>query len=220
MNMPRKTFDSELEELHNEFIEMGTMIEKAIAESIDAFRNGDAERARKVSKNDYSVNKLEQTIQSNALTILLRQQPVAGDLRKVSAALKVAGDMERIGDQGADIADLAVRLAESKTAARSVRIDAMAERAAGMVRECVKAFTEGDTELAKHIIIEDDELDDLFNDVKNETAAALRNDADADGMIDLLMIAKHFEKIGDHAVNIAEWTIFCDTGILNDVRLL
>lgn len=222
--MPRRTFDNELRELHNEFIKMGEMIENAISQSIEAFNKGDAELAKQVSKNDYSVNKLEQEIQSKALNMLLRQQPVARDLRKVSTALKVASDMERIGDQSADIADIVFRFADGKQAVRSVRIDDMAKTATEMVKACVSAFICDDTELAEKVIEADDKLDALFDNVKNDIVSALkRTDSDEDAVnncIDLLMIAKHFEKMGDHAVNIAEWTKFCDSGVLNDVRLL
>ncbi|HIT84853.1 MAG TPA: phosphate signaling complex protein PhoU [Candidatus Ornithomonoglobus intestinigallinarum] len=222
--MPRRTFDNELRELHNEFIEMGEMIENAISESIEAFTKGDAELARKVSKNDYSVNKLEQEIQSKALNMLLRQQPVARDLRKVSTALKVASDMERIGDQSADIADIVLRFADGQQPVQSVRIDEMAKVATEMVKACVSAFICDDIALAEKVIEEDDKLDGLFNNVKNDIVKSLKSadgsDETVNSCIDLLMIAKHFEKIGDHAVNIAEWTKFCDSGVLNDVRLL
>ena len=217
--MPRRTFDNELRELHNEFIKMGEMIENAISQSIEAFNKGDAEMARQVSKNDYSVNKLEQ-----ALNMLLRQQPVAKDLRKVSTALKVASDMERIGDQSADIADIVLRFADGQQAVQSVRLDEMAKTSTDMVKACVSAFICDDTELAEKVIDEDDKLDALFDNVKNEIVNALKTTSDnedaVNSCIDLLMIAKHFEKIGDHAVNIAEWTKFCESGVLNNVRLL
>lgn len=222
--MPRRTFDNELHALHNEFIEMGEMIEKAISQSIEAFNKGNEEMAREVSKNDYSVNKLEQEIQSKALNLLLRQQPVARDLRKISTALKVAGDMERIGDQGADIADIVLRFAKEHQPMQSIRIEDMAKTAIEMVRACVSAFTCDDVELANKVIAEDDKMDGLFDEVKSEIVKALKtaenNGEVIDSCVDLLMIAKHFEKIGDHAVNIAVWTKFCETGVLNDVRLL
>lgn len=222
--MPRRTFDNELRELHNEFIKMGEMIENAISQSIETFNKGDAEMARQVSKNDYSVNKLEQEIQSKALNMLLRQQPVAKDLRKVSTALKVASDMERIGDQSADIADIVLRFADGQQAVQSVRLDEMAKTSTDMVKACVSAFICDDTELAEKVIDEDDKLDALFDNVKNEIVNALKTTSDnedaVNSCIDLLMIAKHFEKIGDHAVNIAEWTKFCESGVLNNVRLL
>lgn len=222
--MPRKTFDNELHELHNEFIEMGDMIEMAIVSSIEAFNRGDAQLAKEVSKNDYNVNKMENIIQSKALNLLLRQQPVARDLRKVSTALKVASDMERIGDQGADIADIVLRFAVNEQAVCSTRIDEMSKMAVNMVKACVSAFTCDDIELADKVINQDDELDRLFCEVKNEILKVIKSaeetPEDIDACIDLLMIAKHFEKIGDHAVNIAEWTKFCATGVLNDVKLL
>lgn len=222
--MPRRTFDNELRELHNEFIEMGEMIENAIVRSIEAFNMGDEKMAKDVSDNDYSVNKMESEIQSKALNLLLRQQPVARDLRKVSTALKVATDMERIGDQGADIADIVLRFARNKQAVKSKRIEEMTQTAVNMVKACVSAFTCDDIELARKVIEEDDTLDSLFGDVKSEIVGAIKSSNDSndeiDSCVDLLMIAKHLEKIGDHAVNIADWTIFCLTGALNDVKLL
>ena len=222
--MARKTFDNELEELHKEFIEMGETIQKAITLSIEAFNNGDVELAKEVSENDYNVNKLEQEIQSRALGMLLRQQPVARDLRKISTALKVANDMERIGDQGADIADLVVRIAGNDGPVKSIKIERMCTLATEMVKSCVSAFIGDDEQMADRGIQTDDELDDLFDEIKSEIVKAIQNSEDnvdtINSCVDLLMMAKHFEKVGDHAVNIAQWTKFCMSGMLKDVRIL
>lgn len=220
--MPRKTFDNELESLRREFIQMGELIEDAIDKSIRAFAQGDARLAQEVCENDRYVNMSEKNIQSHALTLMLRQQPVAGDLRTVSSALRAATDMERIGDQAADIASLVLRIAKNGEPKISSRIEEMAQAAIDMVKACVSAFAAADTEIARRVIVNDDKVDAMFCDIKNDIVKTLRtnNDDDVDLCIDLLMIAKHFEKIGDHAVNIADWTIFCESGVLNNVRLI
>ncbi len=220
--MPRRTFDSELESLRTEFIQMGELIENAIKKSMKAFNEGDAGLAQEVCENDRYVNVSEKNIQSHALTLMLRQQPVAGDLRVVSTALRAATDMERIGDQAADIAALVLRISKNGEPKISSRIEEMAKAAAGMVKACVSAFAAADIELAKRVIANDDKVDAMFCDIKNDIVKALRSDIEenVDLCIDLLMIAKHLEKIGDHAVNIAEWTIFCENGVLNNVQLI
>ena len=220
--MPRKTFDCELKSLHNEFEEMGEQIEEAINKSIEAFTNGDMKLAKEVCENDRYVNVSEKNIQSHALSLMLRQQPVARDLRMVSSALRAATDMERIGDQAADIATLVLRICENGEAKISSRVKEMADAAVKMVKAGVSAFSASDTELAKRVIAEDDKIDAMFCDIKQDIVKALRTgaDEDVDLCIDLLMIAKHLEKIGDHAVNIAEWAIFSKSGILGNVRLL
>lgn len=219
--MPRKTFDNELGLLKQEFVEMGTLIEEAIENSIKALTDGDEQLAREVCENDRYVNVSEKTIQSHALMLMLRQQPVARDLRAVSSALRAATDMERIGDQAADIAELTLRLAKNGEPRTSSRIIEMAQTAVGMVKACVSAFAAEDTEMAKRVIELDDRLDVMFSDITKDIAHALRKtEDDVDLCIDLLMIAKHFEKIGDHAVNIARWTIFGETGMLDNVKLI
>lgn len=218
--MPRKTFEHELETLKNEFVQMGVLIEEAIENSIKAFSSGDAQLAQEVCDNDRYVNISEKNIQSHALVLMLRQQPVAKDLRAVSAALRAATDMERIGDQAADIAELVLRLSKNGEPKPSERICEMSSIAVSMVKSCVRAYATGDCELAKQVIAQDDKIDALFADITRDIASALRNNDDVDVCIDLLMIAKHFEKIGDHAVNISEWTIFCKTGTLNNVKLI
>lgn len=220
--MPRRNFDNELEALRAEFVQMGTLIEEAIEKSIRAFADADVELAQEVCDNDRYINASEKDIQSHALTLMLRQQPVAGDLRAVSAALRAATDMERIGDQAADVAALVLQIAKRGDAAISRRISEMAAATTGMVKNSVNAFSAADTALARRVIDEDDRVDDMFDDIKTDIVSALRRgvDEEVDLCIDMLMIAKYFEKIGDHAVNIARWTIFTSSGKLDDVRLI
>ena len=222
--MPRKNFQSELEELHDEFIKMGECIERSIEMCIESFRTGNAEMAQQVCDNDHEINNLEKSVQSKALILLLRQQPVASDLRRVTSSLKIATDMERIGDQCADIAEMVLRIVNQGKQVNSSRFEEISKLSAYMVKACVRAFACEDTELAEVVIDTDNKVDELFNSIKKDLVTTIKNvddsHEDVDTCIDLLMIAKHFEKIGDYAVNIAEWTGFCETGVLDHVRIL
>lgn len=218
---PRLSFKHELKILNDNLIEMGQMIETAIEKTLVAFESQDEILAKEIIQGDRNVNDIEKTIESRCLSLILKQQPVAKDLRIVTTALKVVTDMERIGDHAADIAELILREKREPIYNLVKHIPEMGNVAKSMVHDAVQAFTVLDMEKAKIIIDRDDEVDRLFDKVKEEVAVLLHNSTEhVDQCVDILMIAKYFERIGDHAVNICEWTEFHETGSLNNIRLL
>ncbi len=213
----------ELEQLNLDLIKMGGMIEEAIAKSIRALEQSNTAIASEIIQSDHSVDDMEKQIEARCLRLLMRQQPVARDLRAISTALKMITDMERIGDHAADIAELTIRLDGNKPESMAQHIPDMADIATQMVRACVQSFIENDLTLAKATIQRDDEVDDLFNVVRDELIKMLENGSDAETAnqaIDLMMIAKYLERIGDHAVNICEWVVFYDTGLHKETQIL
>ena len=217
----RISYEHKLKELHENLIEMGRLIETAIKKTFEAFEDKDYALAEEIIKDDRNINDMEKVIESRCLSLILRQQPVAGDLRMVSTALKVVTDMERIGDHASDIAELILRI-HGEHDFHSVRhLPEMAEEAVAMVHDAIQAFVAQDEKEAQEIIKRDDRVDELFNRVKNEVIELLKQTGDiSDQSIDFLMIAKYVERIGDHAVNICEWTEFGKTGKIKDVRIL
>ena len=208
----RNRFDEQLFELNREIIEMGAMCEEAIASASKALVDGDKKLAEQVRKNGSAIDQMERDIESRCMKLLLHQQPVARDLRLISAALKMITDMERIGDQAEDIAEIITYM--DCECANSALLREMAKATIKMVTESVDAYVRRDTELAKLVIAEDDIVDDYFAKVKKELIAQIaENPAGGEQTLDFLMIAKYFERIGDHAVNIAEWVIFSVTGV-------
>lgn len=219
----RSTFDLELEQLNLDLIKMGGMIEDAITKSIRALEASDKNIAREIIEADRSVDDIEKQIEARCLRLLMRQQPVARDLRAISTALKMITDMERIGDQAADIAELTIRLDSNKPLSMAKHIPEMAEIATQMVRACVKSFIDNNLVLAQTTIHRDDEVDELFNVVRDELIKTLTGEGEADRAnqaIDLMMIAKYLERIGDHAVNICEWVVFYSTGLHKQTQIL
>lgn len=213
----RSKFDHQLQTLNNMLIEMGTQIETAIARSIQALKNQDIKLAELAISSDAEVNQQEKDIEALCLKLLLQQQPVASDLRLISSALKMITDMERIGDQAADIAEISIFLAEQPSIIKLDRITQMATAAAGMVTDSIDAFVKKDLELARQVVMDDDKVDNLFNAIKDELIALISEDSSKGSQaIDLMMVAKYLERIGDHAVNIAEWVIFSITGSHNE----
>lgn len=218
---PRIMFDQELTELNQELIKMGKMVENAIIESLEALNKKDLALARMVVKGDRNVDEMEWKIESRCLSLMLRQQPVARDLRYISTALKVVTDLERIGDHAADIAELTIQMSDSISFTRVKHLPAMVENVKTMLRDAIKAFTEHDTEAAKEIEMRDDIIDAFFDKVKNEVTGLLKSDSSSSDMaVNLLMLAKYLERIGDHAVNVCEWTEFSDTGAVHSVLIL
>lgn len=218
---PRMMFDQELTELNQELIKMGKMVENAIIESFEALNKKDLALARMVVKGDRNVDEMERKIESRCLSLMLRQQPVARDLRHISTALKVVTDLERIGDHAADIAELTIQISDSSSFTRVKHLPAMAENVRIMLRDAIKAFTEHNTETAKEIEMRDDIIDAFFDKVKNEVIELLKSDSSCSDMaVNLLMLAKYLERIGDHAVNVCEWTEFSDTGAVHSVPIL
>lgn len=210
----RNKFDQELDLLNTELIEMGALIETAIDRAVGALFKKDEKLAESAIEFDLEVDRKEHEIETRCLQLLLRQQPVARDLRVISAALKMITDMERIGDQAGDIAEITLRLSESVDLRRIEHINAMAKATVRMVTDAINAFVARDLQLAGEVEQRDDEVDALFVTVRDDLIAIVRDGTeDVEAVIDLLMIAKYFERIGDHAVNIAEWVIFSITGV-------
>lgn len=219
--MSRIQFENELLILHNELIKMGAMIEEAISKSIQAFEKNDGELAREVIVGDKAVDDMERSIEQRCLRLLLRQQPVARDLRTISTAVKIITDMERIGDQAEDIADIARRPQSGGIADLTRHIPQMAQVAMEMVNASIQAFIDRDLSLASRTRDRDDELDHLFATVKDELVALLKVQNElADRVIDAIMVVKYLERIGDHAVNICEWVEFMETGVHKHTQIL
>lgn len=211
----RSRFDEQLALLNRELIEMGSLCEEVIALASRALTGGDRELAAKVAPLDEEIDQKERTIESLCLKLLLQQQPVARDLRQISAALKMITDMERIGDQADDISEIIIYLG-GRTAEHDDLLRSMARATIKMVTESVDAYVKHDTILAEKVIADDDTVDDYFEQVKRALIGKIAaNPDDGEYALDLLMIAKYFERIGDHAVNIAEWVIFSITGVHN-----
>ena len=210
----RSRFDGQLEKLNQEMILMGTMVETAIEGACEALHDRDVRKARDIMAADPAVDRQERDIESLCLRMLLMQQPVARDLRLVSSALKMITDMERICDQAADIAEIVIMLGEGSAVQPPEHIAAMAEEARAMVHSAIDAYVQRDVKLAEKVIDQDDVVDQLFLSVKDELVEQLRKDpASALAALDMLMIAKYFERIGDHATNIAEWVQYAVTGL-------
>ncbi|TJX67710.1 phosphate signaling complex protein PhoU [Soehngenia saccharolytica] len=209
----RSKFDQELERLNEELIEMGNLIESRIEAAVSALVNQDVELATRVANGDKEVNDKERDIEDLCLKLILQQQPVARDLRLISSALKMITDMERIGDQAADISELTIRMANEKYFKELIDIPQMAEETIYMVRESINAFVNRDVDKAVEIIYYDDKVDKLFDMVKNELIEYIRDQKySSEQSVDFILIAKYFERIGDHAQNIAEWVYYAITG--------
>lgn len=211
--MMRSRFDEQLQQLRHELIEMGALCERVIALSVKALEAGDTKLAASVAPVDAEIDQKERTIESLCLRLLLQQQPVARDLRQISAALKMITDMERIGDQAEDIAEI-ISFIDGHTSENDTLMREMAKAVIQMVTESVDAYVKHDIALAEKVIADDDIVDDYFDSVKKKLIGSIaRNPGDGEYALDILMIAKYFERIGDHATNIAEWVIFSITGV-------
>lgn len=209
----RNRFDRQLERLNDEMIEMGSMIEAAIEKAVSALVTQDVEKAKAAIKADDEIDHQERDIENLCLKLLLQQQPVASDLRQISSALKMITDMERIGDHAADISEITIMMAGKPYIKKLEHIQEMAKETMQMLVNAVDAYVEKDMQKAQNVIKCDDVVDDLFNQVKTELIQLIHEDADAgEQAADLLMVAKYFERIGDHATNISEWVIFSITG--------
>lgn len=208
----RSRFDEQLNLLNHEMIEMGALCEEVIALSASALMSGDAALAAKVAPRDKEIDHKERDIETLCLKLLLQQQPVASDLRQISAALKMITDMERIGDQAEDIAEI-VTFLDGCGAQKHTHLKEMAAATIKMVTDSVDAYVKKDTALAKAVIEYDDIVDKCFLQVKRELIDLIAATTDeGEYALDLLMIAKYFERIGDHATNLAEWVIYAVTG--------
>ena len=208
----RDRFTQQMEKLHVELIEMGALCEQAISRAYQVLMEEDPQAAQELRKKDAAIDEKEREIESRCLKLLLQQQPVASDLRQVSAALKMITDMERIGDQASDIAEI-VQTTHLKAPGENIRLKDMAQITQRMVSRSVDAYVKQDLGIARQVIREDDLVDHLFEEVKNELVCALKDGTSSgEQSLDYLMIAKYYERIGDHATNIAEWVEFSITG--------
>ena len=199
--------------LNKKMIEMGAECENIISLAVNALLEGDVSGAKRAKEQGHSIDQLEREIKSVCLKLLLQQQPVAKDLRVISAALKMITDMERIGDQAEDIAEI-IGFLNGRTGRECHDIRLMAEATIKMVTDSIDAYVKQDLQLAKSVSDYDDVVDDAFDRVKQTLIRMItENTADGEYALDLLMIAKYFERIGDHAVNIAEWVEFSVTGV-------
>ena len=214
----RRHFDEQIAHLGEEMIAMGALVEHTIEDACEALRLGDVVRARRIMEGDREVDRKEREIEALCLHLLLQQQPVARDLRQISSALKMITDMERIGDQAADISEIVTVM--DLTQPRPGHFSMMAHAAVDMVHRAIDAYVRQDVELARQVMESDDVVDELFDQVKGDLAALLRENAESSGsVLDMLMIAKYFERIGDHAVNIAEWVAYSVTGLYKGEEL-
>lgn len=218
---PRITFEHALEELKAALEEMGGQVESTYDRLFLAIGAGDKNTVRNILREDRTINDMEKSIESRCLSLITRQQPIARDLRVISATLKIVTDLERAGDHVADIAELALRFENTDIFKYSTHLAVMADAAKEQIHAAVTCFLERDMEAAEEVIKGDDIIDDLFNKVKMDIIRYLREGQfPADECIDIMMIAKYLEKIGDHANNIAEWERFQETGNMQDTRLL
>jgi len=217
----RSKFDEQLNHLNNALIEMGGMVEQAIADASRALIDQDVALAQKIIASDDVIDDKETEIDSLCLKLLLQQQPVARDLRFVSSALKMITDLERIGDHASDISEMTILLADKQYIKKLDHIQQMASATMKMVTESIDAYVKKDLELAREVIAYDDTVDDLFDMVKKDIIELIKEKADhGDQAIDLIIIAKYFERIGDHATNVAEWVVFSLTGTHKDSQIM
>jgi phosphate transport system protein len=220
--MPRKKFDEQLAALNEGLIEMGALVEAAIREAARSLMERDVASAIAVVANDDAVNRQERQIEDLCIRLLIQQQPVASDLRLISAALKMAGDMERIGDQAADISEIVITLGGAVPVEYAADLPEMAAAAIAMVGGAIDAFVKGDIDGARAVVRADDRVDELFNVVRSELIEHIRRDGDGvsgDVIADLLMVVKYLERIGDHAQNIADWVEYSITGFYKGAPL-
>ncbi len=209
----RSRYDEQLAQLNKDLTQMGAMCEDAIALAARALAEGNTEHSDKIMALDSEIDEMERSIESLCLKLILQQQPVARDLRQISAALKMITDMERIGDQASDIREI-IGFLGGRTGEECKSIGSMAEAASKMVTESIDAFVKQDVSIAQAAIDHDDVVDDYFLQAKASLIQLIaKNPKEGEYALDLLMIAKYFERIGDHATNIAEWVVFSVTGM-------
>lgn len=209
----RSKFDEQLNQLNEEMMHMGSMIEESIQKAIEALVNQDVELAKTIMSKDEEVDREQKKIESICFNLLMQQQPVARDLRTISAAMKMVTDMERIGDQAADISEITVMMGDAPYPFSLDLIKHMASETMIMLIRSIEAYVEKDIKKAGSVIAHDEVIDDLFDEVKAKLIALIHeNPENGEQATDFLMIAKYFERIGDHATNISEWVIFAYKG--------
>lgn len=218
--MIRSNYEQGLRALHISIIQMGGFVERAIEDSIKAFQNNDMELCEEIVRRDKEIDEIGKSIESKCLWLIAREQPVASDLRSITSALKMVTDMESIGDAAADIATLTMRIEDKNAFSGSEHIGQMADVAVSMVHDAVTAYVNSDLLLAGAVEKRDDEVDDLFNLIKQEISNVFKaEEQNTDNAIDYLLIAKYLERIADHAVNICEWVEFSQTGKHKNTRI-
>ncbi|MFO7636852.1 MAG: phosphate signaling complex protein PhoU [Clostridia bacterium] len=211
--MTRSALDQALKELHENLIKMGTLVEEAIDKSITALKNKDMALAKQVFEEDDAIDDIEAHIEKLCLNLIARQQPLAKDLRRITAALKMITDLERIADNAADISELTLRFAGQKYIKPLIDIPKMAAMTRKMVDMAITSYIYSDLELAYETCASDDYVDELFSRIKFELIAIVKeNNESVDQVIDFLLIAKYLERMADHATNIGEWVIYSITG--------
>lgn len=205
----RSKFDEQLHLLNQEMMQMGSMIEDSIQKAINALIDQNVELAKKIMDNDTQIDHEQKKIENLCFNLLMQQQPVAKDLRVISAAMKMVTDMERIGDHAADISEMTILMSKTKYIPNLEHINRMASETVQMLIRSIEAYVEKDMKKAVDVIASDDVVDDLFDKNKAELIEQIQRDPQsAESAADMLMVAKYFERIGDHATNIAEWVIF------------
>ncbi len=218
--MARPIFDEELHALRKDVIEMGTLVEDALSGSLEAVRAGSETRAYLIAQNDSIVDDQERAIERLCLRLLLREQPVAADLRAVTAALKMVTDLERIGDQAVEICEIALGLGGKADFTLFPSLIALAERASSQVSEAIASYVGLDLEQARACAAKDEQVDALFEETKREIMRhIIEHEPDETLALDLFMIAKYLERVGDHAVNIAEWVEYAVTGVYKGMNM-
>jgi len=217
----RSRFDEQLRQLNDALIEMAEIVKQAIAKANKALIEQDFELARQIVASDDEIDDKEKEIESFCLKLILQQQPVAKDLRLVSAVLKIITDLERIGDHATDISEITLLIGDEPHIKKLEHIPKMAEASMKMLTESVEAFVKRDISLANEVIAYDDVVDELFETVKKDLIALIKVNAEnGNQAIDLVMVAKYFERIADHATNVAEWVVFSLTGIYKDSKVM
>lgn len=217
----RSKFDEQLNQLNNNLIEMAEIVKKAIEKAEKALIEQDFVLAQQIIHSDDEIDAKEKEIESFCLKIILQQQPVAGDLRQISSVLKIITDLERIGDHATDISELTLLLADKTYIKKLEYIPQMAAATMKMVTDSIDAFVKNDLELANDVITYDDVVDNLFEMVKKYLIELIKENADSgDQAIDLIMVAKYFERIADHATNVAEWVVFSLTGVYKGSKIM
>ncbi|PZN13560.1 MAG: phosphate transport system regulatory protein PhoU [Bacillota bacterium] len=211
--MARMSYHAELNALRQDLLRMGTLVEEAIRLAVESLKERDPDKARQVFELEEQVDRMELDIERRCLNLIALQQPMASDLRQIGMTLKVITDLERMADHAYDIAKVSLRLGNEPLVKPLVDIPRMADIAQKMVRDGLKAFVEGDVELARAMVDRDDDLDHLFNQIFRELLMIMREKpGNVDQATQLLMVGSHLERIGDHATNLAEWVIYLVTG--------
>ena len=219
----RNRFDAQLHSLDEQLTHMGELCETAIAKATQALKDGSVEQAKIIISEDEEIDQCEKDIERLCLKLLLQQQPVAKDLRRISAALKMITDMERIGDHTSDIAEIIISTKDQTAAVDDIsEIGNMASRVSKMVRDSVTAYVNRDLELARNVMQSDDEVDAYFDEIRDKMIAYIKDEKGQNGrkIFDLIMVTKYLERIGDHATNIAEWVEFSITGVHKDSAII